>query len=417
MIPFKLNKNLKLGVATASTQVEGGDKNNTWYRWCLKGKIKDGSSCYLANSHWKNYKEHINLMKELNIECYRMSIEWARIEPKENEFDNNALRHYINEIKYLKEKGIEVLVTLHHFSNPIWFEDKGGFKKKKYAVERFKKYTEFVVNGLKDLVVDWCTINEPNVYATNCFTMGEWVNEEKNIFTTFKILRNMSYCHIEAYKIIHKIIKKANVGIALNITGFIPKNPKSIYDKLCAKFVNRAFNTSLVYSMGYGKLIFPLGLSFKKGDFFDYMGINYYSYNLVHGFKVEPINTEKHNDLGWGIYPEGFEETLKKYHELTNKNIYVTENGTCDENDSFRPKFIYDHLKVVSKYSFIKKYFHWTFMDNFEWKEGQSACFGLVKYNYKDETYEPRPSAYFYKEIITNKEISQEMIDKYLKEN
>ena len=157
---FKLKPELLLGVATASTQIEGGDTNNMWYHWSKNhDKTKDGSDTLLANSHWENYKEHIDLMAELHLKIYRLSIEWSRIEPQEGVFSKEGIEHYIDEIKYLKSKGIEPLVTLHHFSNPIWFDDKGGFKKKKYSIERFKKYTEYVAKNLKGLVTDFCTIN------------------------------------------------------------------------------------------------------------------------------------------------------------------------------------------------------------------------------------------------------------------
>ena len=104
-MPFKLNKNLILGVSTSATQIEGGDTNNSWYEWTKNhDKTADGSTPFLANSHWENYKEHIDLMSELKIESYRMSIEWSRIEPKEDEFSIENTNHYIDEIKYLKSK-------------------------------------------------------------------------------------------------------------------------------------------------------------------------------------------------------------------------------------------------------------------------------------------------------------------------
>lgn len=412
---MKLRDDLLLGVATASTQIEGGDKNNTWYDWTKNGdKTKDGTNPFLANSHWENYKEHIDLMEELHLQIYRMSIEWSRIEPNEGEFDESAINHYRDEISYLLEKGIKPLVTLHHFSNPIWFEKKGGFKKKKYAIECFKRYTRYVVSHLSDLVNEWCTINEPNVYVINSFMFGQWLNEERSFHTSMKVLRALGKCHVEAYKIIHEIQPDARVGIALNITYFIPMRPKKLVDRFGCWFNDRGFNLAICYAMAYDKLIFPLGWSPKKGNYFDYLGINYYTTNAVKKMTTYFPEGGTYNDMGWIITPENFRKVLLRFHNLfKDKDIYITENGTPDRRDAFRPQYIRDHLYALADLDFVKRYYYWTFMDNFEWKEGQGPCFGLVEYHYEDKTYTPRPSAYLYKEIIDKHEITEDMMKRY----
>ena len=415
MEKIELRKDLLLGVATASTQIEGGDTNNTWYEWTKDGnKTKDGSTSLRANNHYADYKKHIDLMAEMGLEIYRMSIEWSRVEPNNGEFNKDAMDHYIDEIKYLKEKGIEPLVTLHHFSNPIWFEELGGFKRKDSHFY-FIRYVSYVVSNLNGLVTDFCTINEPNIYAVNCFLYGEWLNEEKNYFNCMKVLRNMSKCHIEAYKLIHSLIKNSKVGIALNLINFIPQRKNNIFDRLGKKIYDYCFNDLMSYSMGYGKYMFPMRIKAKQGNFFDYFGINYYSSNTIKGFKMGKDDSWPRNDLDWGITPFGFDAIINKIHMMfPDKEIFITENGTCDKLDKFRSKYLFDHLKIANNYGFIKRYYHWTFMDNFEWKEGESACFGLVKYNYDNHTYEMRKSGLFYKDIINKRYIDDEIYNKYI---
>ena len=414
MEKVEFRKDFLFGVATASTQREGQDKGNMWYEWTKDGnKTKDGSTSLRANNHWEDYRKHIELMEKMGFEVYRMSIEWSRIEPQEGAFSDEAIEHYIDEIKLLKEKNIEPLVTLHHFSNPIWFEKLGGFKRKD-AYLYFSRYTDFVTRKLKGLVRDFCTINEPNIYAIGCFLYGEWLNEEKSFSTCMKVLRNMTRCHIEAYKIIHNIIADAKVGIALNMNNFIPKRKNNIFDKMRTNFFDRCFNKMMAYSMGWGKYILPLGVKIKSGDYFDYFGINYYTSNLVSKDGLSVDSSWPQNDLGWGITPFGFDKIINKVHKMfPDKEIYITENGTCDKDDKFRAKYLYDHLEVLSKYDYVKRYYHWTFMDNFEWKEGESACFGLVKFNYDDFSYQVRPSGEFYSEIIKKHYMDKEMLNKY----
>ncbi|HOV13799.1 MAG TPA: family 1 glycosylhydrolase, partial [Spirochaetota bacterium] len=143
METFTLPKDFLLGTATAGLQIEGGDTNNSWYRWCEQKKIKDNSHCIVSNDHWNRVDEDINLMKDLKCEIYRLSIEWSRIEPKRGEFDRNAMEHYRDEIKKLRLANITPLVTLHHFSNPIWFEDIGAFLDDE-SVNLFERYTDYV---------------------------------------------------------------------------------------------------------------------------------------------------------------------------------------------------------------------------------------------------------------------------------
>lgn len=417
MEKLEFRKDILFGVATASTQIEGGDTNNTWYNWTKdKNKTKDGSTSLRANNHYVDYKKHIDLMKELGFEIYRLSIEWSRIEPKNGEFSEEAMNHYVDEIKYLLEKGIKPLVTLHHFSNPIWFEEVGGFKRNDSHVF-FTRYVTYVIENLKDLVSDYCTINEPNIYAINCFLFGEWLNEEKNFFNCMKVLRNMTKCHIESYKLIHSLVKDAKVGIALNLNNFIAQRENNIFDKIGRKYYDHCFNDLMIKAMGYGKYELPLGIKKKSGEYFDYFGINYYSSNTVKGFSIGKDDSWPRNDLDWGITPFGFDTIINKVHKMfPDKEIFITENGTCDRDDKFRAKYLFDHLKVLNNYGFIKRYYHWTFMDNFEWKEGESARFGLVKYNYEDHSYEVRNSGLFYKEIIEKRYVDDEMYGKYIKE-
>lgn len=413
--PFKLNEDFILGVATASTQIEGGDTNNSWYEWTKNGdKTRDKSTPLRANRHYLNYKDDILRMKNMGIETYRFSLEWSRIEVEEGKFSSSAMEHYRSEIKLLLDNGIKPLVTMHHFSNPLWFEAKGGFVKKKNN-RYFAEYVSYVVDNLKDLVHEYCTINEPNIYAMNCYLFGEWVNEEKSFIKSIKVLKNMARCHISAYKIIHEKDVDAKVGFANHIVYFTPKRRNNLIDKFCTHIFDQCFNMAIEKAMGFGKFTFPLGLiSLKKGVFYDYIGINYYTSNEVKGFSYSPGPNFSRNDLGWAIDPVGIRKVCERLFNLFNKEIYITENGTCDKKDKFRSKYIYDHLKELSKLSYVKRYYYWTFYDNFEWKEGESACFGLIEYNYETEDKIPRLSSLFYQDIIKNKEVNLEMINKYL---
>jgi len=412
---FKIN-DLKMGVATASLQIEGGNKNNQWYDWSIiPGKIADGTNTLRAVNHYNKVEEDTLLMKSMNVEIYRMSLEWARIEPEEGKFDEKEISHYRHEIEFIQSQGIEVLVTLHHFTNPTWFENKGAFLSKD-AVSIFTNYVSHIVKSFNDLNLEYCTINEPNIYATQSYYFGIWPPEKKSFSTAMKVIKQMAKCHVSAFKTIKKINENTKVGFADSLCNFEPKNKKNIFDRLSARAHNRIFNYAPARAFAFDQKIWPLGFFGKKhGDYMDFMGINYYTRSRCHLLSNKATEGAKTNDLGWEICPEGITIVCEQAYKLFKKEIYITENGTPDSKDDFRAEFIYDHLKEINKLPYVKRYYHWSFMDNFEWALGEKPRFGLVEVNYETEERKVRKSGQFYSEIIKNKEITEDMINNYLK--
>src|SRR5579864_3822041 len=144
------------GVATSSHQVEGENANNQWAEWERKGRIKSKDCVGFACDWWRNAERDFDLAKSLGVNALRLSVEWSRIEPREGEFDEAALERYRAMLIALRERGLRPFVTLHHFTNPIWFEDRGAFASAK-SVALFERYTAVVVKALGDLCSDWCT--------------------------------------------------------------------------------------------------------------------------------------------------------------------------------------------------------------------------------------------------------------------
>lgn len=412
-----LPKNLKLGVATAATQIEGGLKNHSWYDWCQRGKISDKSSCFRANDHWHRFKEDIDLMASLNIQIYRLGLEWSRIEPSEGTFDDSALFHYREELIYLISKGIEPLITLHHFTNPMWFEKMGAFEHKR-NVAYFIRYCSKVIEVLGDLCAEWITLNEPNVYTTNGYIFGTWPPGKKNFFKAMSVYRNMTRCHLEAYQLIHELRKKANdigptrVGFANHFRIFNPLNMHSLFDRFGSYMMEYLFQTALTHSLSTGQFVLPFGLGspYGKGKFYDFIGINYYSRSTFKGFKEGVMPHTQRNDLNWEIYPQGLSLIIKHLYKRYHAPIWITENGTADAKDAFRSEYLLSHLvqisNCISEDIPVERYYHWTFIDNFEWAEGESARFGLVELDFETQKRTPRKSGKLYQKIIIERHFS-----------
>ncbi|MEK7068094.1 MAG: family 1 glycosylhydrolase, partial [Patescibacteria group bacterium] len=171
-IKYKFPAGFLWGTATSAHQIEGGNENN-WTAWEQGGNTKDGSVSGRACNSYELYEEDIKLAKELDNNAYRFSIEWSRVEPQRGKFDQDALRHYQKVIAACRRHGLEPLVTLYHWTQPLWFAKMGGWLNKQSPLI-FRNYIEQVAKFLGSSVIFWCTINEPMIYAYNSYWLGKW---------------------------------------------------------------------------------------------------------------------------------------------------------------------------------------------------------------------------------------------------
>jgi beta-glucosidase len=259
--------------------------------------------------------------------------------------------------------------------------------------------------------------------------------KKDDIVSYFKASRNLIIAHLKAYEAIHHIredmgYKDTLVGIAIHLAYFEVYKPK-LLTKLSKNLMDYSFHQLFLNGMIHGQLKFPIGFTYPigKGVFCDFLGVNYYSRHLIHSsynpamlfgeVKVENgLADEKINDLGWEIYPEGLYRVTKKVYDKYKLPIYITENGIPDAKDSKRAKFIYDHMiqikRLIDSGVDVRRYYHWSLLDNLEWNDGYFPRFGLVHVDYKDQKRTIRNSGYFYGELCKNKEVTRAMIVKYL---
>ena len=420
---YSLKEKLLLGTATSATQIEGGDENNNWARFAAEGKVADGTTPINADDHYNRFREDIDLMAEMGMQIYRFGIEWSRIEPRQGEFSAEALAHYREEIEYMLSRGIRPMLTLHHFTNPLWFEDMGGFTAKN-SVDIFMNYAERVIDYLGDIVDDYITVNEPNVYSTNSLFYGIWPPEKKSLTALIKAYSNLTACHIRAYKMIHEKRRAMGkregdtlVSFANHLRVFAPKNPKNPWHRISAGLTEYLFQGAITKAMMTGKCHLPVlrRSGVKKGKYYDFIGVNYYSRSTVSGIADGVREDCFKNDLGWEIYHDGLIELSNKLSDNYGAPVFVTENGTCDNSDAFRARFIYDQLKLISETdNRIERYYHWSFLDNFEWREGEAARFGIVHIDYKTQERTVKDSGKFYSSVIANRGVTDEAYESFV---
>jgi len=429
---FNFPKGFLWGTATAAHQVEGQNENNNWYAWENEpGRIHNGDKAGLACDWWNGrWQEDLSNAARAGQNAHRFSIEWSRIQPDANTWDEKALEKYREMIQGMKKLGMEPMLTLHHFSDPLWIYNQGGWENKD-TIDHFIKYVRYAINGLKDLVDFWVTINEPAVYTVGGYLGGGFPPGKNDLGQAYNVLSNLIKGHAAAYHVIHEIQPDAKVGIAKQYRAMAPSRHWFPPDRWITRFSSKSFNDAFMGPIIDGNFRF----AFKKEHIpqaigtQDYVGINYYSQDQIR-FKplaFDAVFQERHflpdaQLSGTGFIanvPEGMRAALKWAHQF-NLPIYITENGVEDTQDTMRPAYLLEHLRKVwdaanSNWQ-VKGYFHWSQVDNFEWERGWSQRFGLWGIDPKTQERTHRTSADLYGAICTENGISSDTVRKYAPE-
>ena len=399
----KFPKGFLWGTASAAYQVEGDIRNCDWWEWEQKpGRIANGDSASVACDHYNRYREDFQLLRELNQNAHRLSIEWSRIEPSEGVFDSRQIRHYRDVLGELREQAILPMVTLHHFTSPLWFARKGGWTSPE-APRAFLSYVRRAVDELGDLVGIWCTVNEPSIYAANGWITGEFPPGRRgDLVAQYRVTRHLHRAHELAYAAIKKRYPDAPVGLSHHKFLLVPASSKR-RDRLAAAAAQGVTDR---WPVAPGRLR-PIVAATS-----DYIGIAHYWGQLcafdprrpqdqfVRRFNPPGRLTEMGfvSDPAW---MRGVLGALRRY----GKPVYITENGLATEDDGWRERYLQDVLgevhAAIHEGVDVRGYFHWTNMDNFEWARGYSCHFGLIAVDRKTQERTIKPSGRAYARIAT----------------
>ena len=415
------------GASTSAHQVEGNNVFNDWWEWEISGGTEpSGEAC----DHYNRYRDDFRLAKDLGHNAHRLGIEWSRLEKQQGEWDQNEWDHYDNVIDELLRLGIEPVITLHHFTLPLWLARNGGWidNDSPYFFERFATKA---IERFGDRVQYWVTINEPNILAILAYYQGIWTPCRHNLKEAVVVLKNMLKAHSRAYMSMHGSAKKTGntktpkIGVAKAVTAFHPCRAWSPMDRLSTALKSFFHNYSFVRSAVKGRISLP-GIKKEKlcaKRTLDFVGLNYYFRQFIHyqrPFMKNPLgevcslahhkNAGKTTDMGWEIYPEGLFEVIRGFQRY-GLPVIITENGLATKDDSLRQKYIKEHLRQIQKALGrgvpVKGYFHWSLIDNFEWADGYSKRFGLISVDYKTQQRTVTDAARCYASIIKTGKIPE----------
>jgi beta-glucosidase len=420
------------GAATSAHQVEGGNRKNDWWRFEQRpGAIADGTVSGDACRHYEMFDQDFAIAEADGHRAHRLSIEWSRIEPERDHIDAQAVAHYHSVFASLRRHRLLPVVTLHHFTNPLWIADHGGWENAE-TVERFLSFVRFCAREYGSEVDWWCTVNEPEVYAFRSYSEGRWPPARRDDSAALTVIARMLEAHGRAYRVLHTEDTKdadgdgrpAVVGFAKAWVPLEPYRPWFPLDVLRAHFENAVFNRAVSRAAVTGEidLSIPGARPVKRrvpdlAGSLDFFGVNHYTRWKVKMPGADPHVTPKGarlTDLGWEIHPAGFEQVLMQASAL-GAPVLVTENGFADHADAFRPRALVEYLtamaRAIARGAGVLGYFHWSLLDNFEWADGLTPRFGLYGVDYQDagRARTRRGSADLYGRIARANAITPEM--------
>jgi len=421
------------GAATAAHQVEG-HLHNDWEAFEQKpGAIAHGDRSTDA------FDEDFALAEQMGHNAHRLSFEWARIEPARGVYDPGAIAHYHAMLASMKAHGLTPLVTLHHFTNPVWVAAQGGWLSAR-TVQDFADYAAFMGREFGAEVDWWVTLNEPNVYAFEAYQAGVFPPAHHDLGEALRVMANLAHAHALAYRALHRADRvaadcqgePARVGIAQHVALFDPYHGWNPIDWFVAHGSDEVFNRAFLVAATAGRLDFALPLlpgvheSEPEGaSALDFIGVNYYTRWRCTAFGQRlPSPGAPTNGLGWELYPEGLYRALSLANEYTRLPdgrripLLVTENGIDDRSGDVRSAYLVQHLAQVARAirdgMDVRGYLHWTLMDNFEWAEGYAPRFGLFTVDRAHGlARRATPTVAVFREIARANSLSPDLLSRY----
>ena len=427
-------KGFLIGASTAAHQVEGNNIHSDYWAQEQLPHSSFTEPSGIACDHYNRYEEDIKLMAQAGLNAYRFSTEWARIEPEEGKFDEQKIEHYRKVIACCKANGVEPMVTLMHFTSPVWLIQKGGWEAES-TVAYFRRYAAYVTEKLGGELRYICTINEANMglqlaaISKRFKLMAEQAKKAAasgakkaegtvQVGMNFeKMMENMKYAAMENAQAF------GTPQPQIFVSSRTPEGDKLVFRahqaaKAAIKALYPNIKVGLTLSM-HDLQALPGGESFAEAAWDeefrhylpyiendDFLGVQNYTRTQYgpQGQLPCPEGAEL-TQMDYEFYPEALEHVLRRVHEDFKGDLIVTENGVAISDDTRRVEFIRRALggveNCVNDGLPVKGYMYWSLMDNFEWQKGFSMTFGLIAVDRATQTRMPKQSLAFLGSYVT----------------
>ncbi len=439
------------GVATAPAQIEDQNTREDWYFWGAPEPDGLGRGTFVGDAAlgYSRALEDAQLVSDMNLDVYRFGVSWSRVEPERDQISEEALLHYESLLEALVMRDVRPMLTIHHFSNPVWVDDPRdqgcengpsdinlcGWNHAEGAamvIEELVEHARLLATRYGHLVDDWATLNEPinymlAGYGAASLPPGKFLlpNWEGAFVPT---IRNYITAHAEIYRAIKEADTvdadgdgvAANVGLTMAVAKWIPTRAGQVSDDPAdieaTEKVDYLYNFLFVDALQRGAFgLDPVEALDEehpewKGTL-DWVGVQYY---FRAGVSAEipllpaiggapcfgglapnacaPPADDSHvvDTMHYEYWEPGIYEYLMAYSERWPElPMTVTESGIAANNGTRRAEHIVRSLEQIERARLsgadVRGYYHWSLTDNFEWAEGYEPRFGLYRVDYGDD--------------------------------
>ncbi|MFZ0771360.1 MAG: GH1 family beta-glucosidase [Candidatus Sulfotelmatobacter sp.] len=449
-VPFP--KNFFWGTATAAYQIEGawkedGKGESIWDRFAhTPGKVRNADTGDVACDSYHRWREDIALMRAMNLNSYRFSISWPRIQPLgSGPANSKGVDYYSRLVDALLEARIRPFVTLYHWDLPQALEDAGGWPNRDTA-SRFADYVELVARVLGDRVSDWMLFNEPLAFTYKGYLEGTHAPGRESLFDFLRASHTVNLAQGAGFRALKAARPSARVGTAFSMSS-CEAATNSEEDKLAAERAHAITNVWFLEPAINGR--YPEALAFlsdtvmgiKSGDLdkmrapLDFIGINLYYRTIASAptaierlshvqqwlFPVKMVAGEQgpKTDIGWEVWPQAlYDMVMRITRDFDRPQIEITESG-CAYNDGpdsngvirdprrieYHRQYLQALARAIADGADVRGYHAWTLLDNFEWAEGFSQRFGLAYVDFKTQQRTIKESGRWYAKVAAENRV------------
>jgi beta-glucosidase len=446
--PSKISfpKNFFWGTATAAYQIEGawkedGKGESIWDRFShTQGKIKNGDTGDIACDSYHRWREDLALMRAMNLNSYRFSISWPRIQPTgSGAVNSKSMDYYSRVVDALLEARIRPFVTLYHWDLPQVLQDAGGWPNRDTS-SRFADYVELVARALGDRVSDWMLFNEPSAFVDLGHLEGTHAPGHKSLYDFLRASHTVNLAQGAGFRALKATRPEARAGTAFSMSACEPAT-NSEEDRLASERAHAITNLWFLEPALNGR--YPEALAFlpetamgiKSGDLekmrapLDFIGINLYYRTIASApsalerlshaqewlFPVKMVGGEQgpKTDIGWEIWPQAlYDVVMRITRDFNRPVIEITESG-CAYNDGpdgagvirdarridYHRQYLHALARAMGEGVDVRGYHAWSLIDNFEWAEGFSQRFGLAYVDFKTQQRTMKDSGRWYAKV------------------
>jgi beta-glucosidase len=449
---IRFPKNFYWGTATAAYQIEGawnedGKGESVWDRFVhTPGKIRNSDTGDIACDSYHRWREDIALIRAMNLNSYRFSVSWPRIQPSgSGPANSNGVDYYSRLVDALLEARIRPFVTLYHWDLPQSLEDRGGWPHRDTA-SRFADYVEVVARSLGDRVSDWMLFNEPAAFTYRGYLQGQLAPGRTSLLDFLRATHTVNLAQGAGFRALKATCPSARVGTAFSMSACEPATD-SDEDKLAAERAHAITNLWFLEPALKGR--YPEAFTFlpetamqiQSGDLdkmkapLDFIGINLYYRTIASApSAIERLSHPQQwlypvdmkggaqglkTDMGWEVWPQALYETVTRITRDFNRPVIeITESG-CSYSDGpdasggihdtrriqYHRQYLQALAQAIAEGADVRGYHAWSLMDNFEWAEGFSQRFGLAYVDFKTQQRTIKDSGRWYAKVAAENRV------------